>query len=325
MLLLANLVCIAPAMGPIKDAICQDAQEDHAEGNAQVHLLQQRAIHENPESVIIGSDGTVPHHLERTSAPSQGLGGIKPGGSQEQTKPTSSDPTLSSFDTDERGNVCILCGKPLPNRAGPKNYSQLRTDCGNRSSEVGPHQDALKMPAVQLYKKGDSTAAVTSNGFCELNFAKSCADAILNEDYLYWAKSMDLSNTNSSAWDARYCSINGFLAPDIVALQHNFTGMKKKGEELCHSKYAKHGIDKLTFMDMLTAARYDLPEPSATHAAVLAAWNCAMGDLGCDIALCAYSFCDVGDGKFGLYDECPGWHPVKGMPVRTPAADHSKA
>ena len=40
-----------------------------------------------------------------------------------------------------------------------------------------------------------------------------------------------------------------------------------------------------------------------------------MGASGCDMTYCAYSFCELGNGKFGMYDECEGWDPVKGMPI----------
>lgn len=218
---------------------------------------------------------------------------------------------------DHNGNICMLCNKPLPERVGGKNYSEFRRDCGGRSSKTGPSADDLALPAVSFLDSGEASGRST-NGFCELNFAKSCVDAVANQDYLYWPKSLDLDHASLRAnapWDARYCHLNGFLEASVVKLQHNFTGMRDAAAELCRTKYAKHDISKLTFLDMMQSARYEDQEgPSLLEAERLAAWNCAMGDLGCDIALCTYSFCHKGEGKVGLYSECAGWNPVQGMP-----------
>mmetsp|Transcript_102726 Transcript_102726/g.306898 ORF Transcript_102726/g.306898 Transcript_102726/m.306898 type:complete len:352 (+) Transcript_102726:79-1134(+) len=219
---------------------------------------------------------------------------------------------------DHNGRVCMLCGKPLPERVGNRTYTEFRMDCGSRSSTTGPSATDLTVPAVAFAKPGDG-GRLPMNGFCALNFAKSCADAVANRDYLYWPKSLDLSSEamrTNAPWDARYCSLNGFLHKDVVALQHNFTGMRAKAQELCSTKYAKHGIEKLTFLDMMSKSRYeDKDAPTLHEAELLAAWNCAMGDLGCDMAMCAYSFCHQRQGALGLYGECAGWDPVSGMPV----------
>jgi len=197
---------------------------------------------------------------------------------------------------DHNGHVCMLCGRPLPERLGNRSYTEIRRDCGNHSSPSGVSASDLAAPVVQ-FLQSDSGARPT-NGFCELNFAKSCADAVVNEDYLYWAKSLDLGGKAlgvNAAWDALYCRLNGFLEGDVVRLQHNFTGMHAKARKLCETKYARHNIEKLTFLDMMTKARYDDPNgPTLEDAEVLAAWNCAMGDLGCDMTMCAYSFCKRG-------------------------------
>merc|ERR1712178_295120 len=128
------------------------------------------------------------------------------------------------------------------------------------------------------------------------------------------AKSLNLNTSATrvnAAWDGRYCKINGFLDANIVSLQHDFEKMQAKAQELCKTKYSKYNIEKLTFGHMTKAARYNDPAaPTLQEAELLAAWNCAMGDLGCDLALCAYSFCAKGGSSIGLYDECQGWDPV---------------
>eukprot|EP00747_Dinoflagellata_sp_TGD_P127342 gnl/TRDRNA2_/TRDRNA2_174389_c0_seq1.p3 gnl/TRDRNA2_/TRDRNA2_174389_c0~~gnl/TRDRNA2_/TRDRNA2_174389_c0_seq1.p3 ORF type:complete len:154 (+),score=11.41 gnl/TRDRNA2_/TRDRNA2_174389_c0_seq1:591-1052(+) len=148
---------------------------------------------------------------------------------------------------------------------------------------------------------------------------KICADSIYNKDFLYQAKSITLPRENN--FDTWYCLNNGWLEKDIVALQHDFEAMNAKQKHLCETKYAKYDIKSMTFRRMLKAYTCDhsaLPgncKPNKTQAEVLGAWNCAMGNAGCDMAYCAYSFCDKGDGSIGRYEECPGWHPINGMPI----------
>jgi hypothetical protein len=214
---------------------------------------------------------------------------------------------------DHNGNLCMLCGKPLPERVD-RAYTEIRKDCGGLSSADGPSAETLTKPVAQFTQISEG---VVRNGFCQLNFAKSCVDAIANKDYLYWAKSINLKSIGSeetAAWDGRYCRLNGFLAPSLVALQHDFSATQAKASELCKAKYAKYNLDNITFHDMIRSSRYDdKSAPSLEEAERLAAWNCAMGDLGCDMALCAYSFCETASGT-GIYDECHGWHPIHGMP-----------
>jgi len=226
----------------------------------------------------------------------------------------------SMVTSDHNGRVCILCDKPLPHRLGGKTYNYSRMDCGGKSSPNGPTQEALNTPVAEFSRAATKHDAAT-NGFCELNFAKSCADAIINQEYMYFAKSTNLAHhklKENAKWDGRYCQKNGFLTHEFRLLQQNFTALQEKASALCKSKYAKFGLDKMTFTDMTRRARYDDPAaPTLEDAEFLAAWNCAMGDLGCDIALCSYSFCEEGkdDSSIGLYDQCKGWDPVKGMPI----------
>ena len=72
----------------------------------------------------------------------------------------------------------------------------------------------------------------------------------------------------------------------MTQLQRNFTGLQRHAEELCKTKYAKHGIDRLSFLDMLQLSKQeDVNAPSLLEAEIMAAWNCAMGDLACDMAM----------------------------------------
>lgn len=237
---------------------------------------------------------------------------------QQQLRPQAEQAaSAGDLDLDHNGNMCMMCGTPPPHRSGGKKYEAFRTDCGQHSTPTGPDMTALTTPVAQFVDKD-------MNGFCALNYAKSCADAIANEDYLYWAKSMDL-NSEAFSQDvgflSRYCKLNGFLEPGPVRLQSNFTGLRAHARGLCETKYAQHRSKQLTLLDMLTHARHaDADAPAQSEAELLAAWSCAMGDLGCDIAHCAYSFCSSSRsaaGQPGLYGECEGWDPVHGMPMPT--------
>lgn len=205
---------------------------------------------------------------------------------------------------DHNGKVCMLCNRPLPERID-RPYEAFRRDCGKHSSATGPSLDVMAMPAVQVAGAGKA------EGFCALNFAKSCADAVANKDYLYFAKSIEFNHASMRSnvrWDGRYCLLNGFLETSVVSLQRNFTVLQQHAEELCETKYSKHGVDRLSFLDMLQLSKQeDSSAPSLQEAEAMAAWNCAMGDLACDIAMCAYSFCKQADGRStALYDTCPG-------------------
>jgi len=248
----------------------------------------------------------------------QQRGAVAPAAAEEKAAPAVADDTSHVMSVDHAGKVCMLCNRPPAERLGNRTYDRFLTDCGHASSASGPSAEAMAIPAVQLWKKGAERNG--ANGFCALNFAKSCADAVANKDYTYFAKSIDFHNPSLRSnirWDGRYCRLNGFLEPSVLKLQHNFTALQEHASMLCETKYSKHGIERLTFLDMLELSRQESPDaPSLLEAEKMAAWNCAMGELGCDIAMCAYSFCNGTDGRPGLYGECEGWDPQVGMPFR---------
>merc|ERR1712232_652725 len=53
----------------------------------------------------------------------------------------------------------------------------------------------------------------------------------------------------------------------------------------------------------------------AHSAGVAAAWNCALGELACDMAYCNYAYCVHPNGTLGKMGECPGFDPIRGMPL----------
>lgn len=299
-------------------------EEDQAADPNNVQMLQKghrmkQSLAASPKAVELASDGETAEAREKDGL----LQKVVSGADSSVELDSAAVSHVDSADVeglvnlDHNGNLCMLCGKPLAERVD-REYTEFRNDCGAKSSPTGPTREALSQPAEQFLQRAAGNEQSEKNGFCELNFAKSCADAIANRDYLYWAKSLNLTDHRLKAtavWDGKYCQLNGFLSKDLKALQHDFEGMRDKARNLCLQKYSKHESDKLTFLDMMQHANYDDEKgPSLVDAERLAAWNCGMGDMGCDMAMCAYSFCEKSDGTVGLYDECEGWHPIRGMP-----------
>jgi len=213
---------------------------------------------------------------------------------------------------DMNGRRCMLCSMPLKDRTD-REYLQ-RTDCGNQS--VFEHHANMNVPLSMFV---DANNPHHINGYCELNIQKVCADALYNKDFLFQAKSVVIPPGNN--FDPVYCNENGWLTPEFVKLQHDFELLDRKQSELCKVKYAPYKVDTITFADFMDQYMLGLIRgyPTREEAEFTGAGVCAMGNAGCDMAYCAYSFCNLGDGKIGKYDECPGWDPIKGMPIPTAA------
>lgn len=201
---------------------------------------------------------------------------------------------------------------PLPERTDRK-YVQ-RTDCGNDT--YATHLDAWFTPLISYSREATETQTANS-AWCELNSQKMCADAMYNKDWLFQAKAVDYPRV--AKYDPWYCHYNGWLGnPQIIKLYHDYEGLKALSTQVCNSeKYAHTGWNTtmtLTDMTLRYAKGMLRGQPTEEEALFVGAWTCAMGSSGCDMAYCAYSFCDKGDGKFGMYEECEGWDPVQGMP-----------
>jgi len=219
--------------------------------------------------------------------------------------------------------------------------------CKQRPQELdkfksGPSSVAGLDTSAQASSQFDKTPAINYNikgwsGFCESGWSL-CPDAKVNKDYMYYAKGVGpVWAKVAGRMDREYCGLNGWLKPDIATLVHNFTALQAKGEELCKTKYAKY-VETMTLMGLSDAERAGLEDnfngekslpqvileartdPSrlifdekAAH--MSAAWNCALGDVSCDIAYCNYAYCEKGDGSYGVLEECEGWDKVNGMPA----------
>jgi len=209
---------------------------------------------------------------------------------------------------DMNGRLCERCDGPLPERTN-RSYSQ-RTDCGIHSPFVN---DANGRVPLSSFRKP------ATNGFCELNVHKSCADGLHNKDMLYMAKSVDLrADEQRARHDAKYCLHNGWLEPSWRAKVHNFDEVSAAADEWCAGAPRElTGWPSMTLEAGTTVLKdsMDAGEPSESEAMIIGGWACAMGSAACDIAYCAYSFCDLGHGRIGVYDECEGWDPLAGVPA----------
>jgi len=174
------------------------------------------------------------------------------------------------------------------------------------------------------------------NGFCELGWTL-CPDAVANQDYSYYWRGLGPNWVGlAGSIDSQYCLNNGWLKPDIARIVRNFTALKAKGEELCREKYQEFTVDGYKPYDVLncsdganvavelgldhkaTAESHGVKDYSVMDgeaAAVAAAWNCALGDVSCDIAYCNYAYCEQPDGTAGIMSECEGWDVKRGMPA----------
>lgn len=174
------------------------------------------------------------------------------------------------------------------------------------------------------------------NAFCEIGWTL-CPDAVANQDYSYYWRGLGPKWVNTAgSTDSQYCLNNGWLKPEIARIVRNFTALKAKGEELCQNKYREitvdgevfHPYEELTTMGGVNMAvnlgiehkekaeqrgvkDYSVMDEEA--AAIAAAWNCALGDVSCDIAYCNYAYCEKPDGTAGIMGECEGWDAVHGM------------
>uniref|UniRef100_A0A7S2VM86 Uncharacterized protein n=1 Tax=Zooxanthella nutricula TaxID=1333877 RepID=A0A7S2VM86_9DINO len=220
------------------------------------------------------------------------------------------------------GRPCAVCDPVLEERVD-RQYTR-RTDCGNHT--VFGHDDMKLVPLIS-FKRAASDTEPETNAWCETNVQTVCADSLWNRDFLYQAKTVDYRR--DLQWDPHYCLFNGWLEPEVVALQHDFEGLKRKSEEVCQEEkyaFAKWNTT-MTMSDMDEVFQPSMARgtPTPREAIFMGAWTCAMGSSGCDMAYCAYSFCKLPDGSLGKYDDCEGWDPVKGMPIHpAPTGKHGR-
>ena len=138
-----------------------------------------------------------------------------------------------------------------------------------------------------------------------------------NKDWPFAPKSM-IPNPPGSQWVNYYCLYNGWLSPEIKALQHDYEGLQLKASQFCeHHKAAWQGITMAEHLDMYgKGLARGKPTPEEAH--YLGLSMCALGTPACDMAMCGYSFClqNTTEGvSIGMYDNCKGWDPVGGMPI----------
>jgi len=183
------------------------------------------------------------------------------------------------------------------------------------SYQVKVGEGCGQRPFNSLFADKDDTAlsfkAMSEhwNGFCQMGWPL-CPDAVAAKDYVYYAKGIGRPWVQEKAdHDKNYCGLNGWLKPEIAAIVRNFTATKAKGEELCHSRY-ENDFYRTTNIELKLEKFGDVrKKPGAEKCA---SWNCAMGDLGCDLAYCNYWYCELEDGSFGTMEECNGFNMKRG-------------
>lgn len=212
-----------------------------------------------------------------------------------------------------------MCDPPPSERLARNDY-KIRQDCGSLVNATDFLPGALDIPLVQLNRPAIATRPFT-NACCELNMQKPCIDAIENKDYMYYAKGINLNGAPDAVkhYDGQYCLMNGFLQPEYVRMSHDFQAMQAAAAELCSTKYAREfNISAITLREQQLVYFKSISAsdtPSLDVAEFIAAWNCAMGDLACDLTYCTYTYCDLGNGATGVLGECDGWDKVLGMPT----------
>jgi len=254
------------------------------------------------------------------------------------------DALKEAMDCDMNGNLCAICGHPLPGRGydGKAVYSStvaagtvvhapdyiLRDDCGNHSL-FGSSSVALVPVTTFNQKKSQAAFPGWTNAWCELNAQKVCSDAIVNRDYLFQGKSLDIPR--DFAYDFYYCKYNGWLSLESrAAVAKGFDALHNHSVEVCAARNKEQPLGSITTVSQMT---HYLPgmlasrPPTVEEARYIGSWTCAMGGpdgesagAGCDMAYCHYTYGEIdpaaGSSKaFCVYDDCEGWDPMTGMPV----------
>ena len=228
-----------------------------------------------------------------------------------------------------------------------------RRDCG-RYRYPGPRGNADTPLHTYVHMLPNKTGEpgpqpAWTNGFCETNIQKSCVDGVVNRDWLFQAKSFNL--TKGFTFDWAYCKHNGWLTPRNKALiRQGFEVVDAAAVDECAAIEADTlrlvgiGLNNVTFRNYGPMNHEEKQKDDAhpgygmnyTAARLTALWMCAMGGAngklngaGCDMAYCAYTYGDLhGDaqlmpgvnpnntrnGKMCMYEECVGWRPEYGMP-----------
>jgi len=248
-----------------------------------------------------------------------------------------------NVECDMNGNQCSLCGPPVPGRGydGKAVYSStvtpgtvvhapdyiVRDDCGNHSGFYEPPWTQF-VPVDKFNQKSQAAFPGWTNAWCERNSQKVCADALVNRDYLYQAKTLVIGR--DFAYDFYYCKYNGWLSVESrTIVTQGFDALHNHSIDFCAERNKEYPLDSITSASMLAAYMPGMAigRPSPEQARYIGAWTCAMGGAdgentgsGCDMAYCHYTYGEidpaVGSSKaFCVYDDCEGWDPKTGMPV----------
>jgi hypothetical protein len=261
------------------------------------------------------------------------------------------DDGLTSCDFE--GKPCMLCGTPLPGRGYdgkmhksselkseadldklPKGDFVLRDDCGSVKRELD-FFEKFSDHVRKIDEPHHYPAAM--NAWCDLNMQVISANAFANKDLLFQGKTIRFEKPMK--FDFNFCKKNGWLSRETQeAIAGGYESGLKHARKFCAEKVKQTNVTDMKWGSFLftyfpIVARDD-PVPTQDEANLLGAWPCAMGGSdgrtgaesdgpAADMGFCTYTFGDLGNGDFCMYDECEGWDPVKGMPVTDLAARKS--
>ena len=226
--------------------------------------------------------------------------------------------------------LSTVCAAPLPGRGYDTKRFLHRNDCGQKPSVI--YTSAYTVAALQTplgtLTHNTSVAPYWTNGWCAFNMQPICADAILNRDYLFFAKSM--RSPRDDTYDFHYCRLNGWLTKQVRTSVHSFDAHTSWATAECAARDAelqRDGEGSLA-ASTLASAPISLADRHSANESLRSARRrgsatCAYGGgwghlngAACDSAYCAYTFGDLGGGDYCVYDDCKGWDPVLGMPLR---------
>jgi len=200
----------------------------------------------------------------------------------------------------------------------------MRDDCGTSTGDV-------KTPFVKFNHKIDTWPGYT-NAWCEVGVQEVCANQVANKDVMFQGKSLDVPR--GYAYDFWYCKYNGFLKLETrEAVAGGWDKLMAWAADFCDSRESKN--DGTTYngeifneINMKMMAKYYSrgmqskdQVPTEEDAKFMGSWLCSMGADGtnrgavCDVGYCHYTYADLGNGDFGMYEEIDGWDKKKGMPV----------
>lgn len=198
------------------------------------------------------------------------------------------------------------------------------------------------MPVVDVIKRHSTTDGPLMDGFCYFGVQASCTTSHRSRDYKLYAVGsigaglaldayygmrdvyVDPSGFRTmpgvSLEDAKWCHDIGALnISQPERLLRDSDALEKKAQEMCDA--FDEPIEEMTMAELKQRwdenrellNNYYKDPPDARPAAFdrvtksnrwVGGWNCAMGTLACELALCIYHYCWLEGGVIGQGAQC---------------------